>query len=130
MDLEHEEHRGMRPAPGPPGPDPTPEDDDPESRADSFRRLYDTFIFLALAFTVLEALMLRLGRRRLAAAEMRRKGRVGEGGFLATGALESLLDEEDLRQTGWEDWPGESVQQVRCVCGCFGVGVCTLRPWG
>lgn len=26
--------------------------------------------------------------------------------------LESLLDKEDLRQTGWEGWSAESVQQV------------------
>ena len=114
MDLEHEQHRGVRPSPGPSGPDPAPEND-PESRADSFRRLYDAFLFLALAFTVLEALMLRLGRRRLAAAAVRRRASMGDGGFLTTGALESLLDEEDLRQAGWEDWPGDSVQQVRCV---------------
>lgn len=103
-DREHEEDRGGGGGGGRP-------DGDPESRANSFRRLYDVFLFLALAFSVLEALMFRLGRRRLAAAAERRKGR-GTRGFFSTGALESLLDEEDCRRAGWEDWPGESVEQV------------------
>lgn len=106
-DREHEQNRGGRPHPGP-GPDPH---DDPQAESDSFRRLYDAFLFLALAFSVLEALMFRLGRRRLAAAAERRK-REGPRSFLSTGALESLLDEEDVPRPGWEGWEGDTVQQV------------------
>eukprot|EP00752_Nemacystus_decipiens_P014713 g13103.t1 len=113
LDLEHEETHGGRPNPGPPGPGGAPES--PQSRTDAFRRLYDTFIVLALAFSVLEALMFRLGRRRIAANadRWRRTRGIGGGGgsFLSTGALESLLDEEDVRHAGWEDWRGETVQQ-------------------
>lgn len=133
LDLEHEETHGGRPNPGPPSPVPAPES--PQSRTDAFRRLYDTFVVLALAFSVLEALMFRLGRRRIAAnAERWRRTRgAGGGSFLSTGALESLLDEEDIRHAGWEDWRGETVQQVGAGvcergCGCAGVGlrVCGL----
>lgn len=109
LDKQHEENRGRRPRPGP---EPSPDAHDSEqSAADSFRRAYDVFIFLALALSVLEALMLRLGRRRLADAEARRKER-GTRSLLSTDALESLLDEEDVRRAGYEGWPGESVQQV------------------
>lgn len=113
-DLEHEEtHRG-RPNPGP-----IPVPESPQSRTDAFRRLYDTFLVLALAFSVLEALMFRLGRRRIAtnAERWRRAHGIGIGGgsFLSTGALESLLDEEDVKRAGWEDWRGETVQQVGWV---------------
>lgn len=117
LDLQHEETHGGRPRPGPPSPIPAPES--PQSLTDSFRRLYDTFLLLALAFSVLEALMFRLGRRRIAAnAERWRRSRGigggggGGGGFLSTGALESLLDEEDVKRAGWEDWRGETVEQV------------------
>eukprot|EP00903_Cladosiphon_okamuranus_P013291 g12390.t1 len=110
LDLEHEETHGGRPKPGPPSDVP----ESPQSRTDAFRRLYDTFVVLALAFSVLEALMFRLGRRRIAnnAERWRRERGVGGGGsFLSTGALESLLDEEDVRHAGWEDWRGQTVQQ-------------------
>lgn len=118
LDLQHEENRGGRPEPGPPGPSHDPEED-PQSKADSFRRLYDGFVCLALAFSVLEALMFRLGRRRIAAHDARRLRRARQqgieaGGFMSTGALESLLDDDDLkRDKGWEDWRGgEAVHQV------------------
>lgn len=121
QDLQHEETHGERPRPGPPSPDPVPET--PQSQADSFRRLYDTFIALALAFCVLEALMFRLGRRRIAAnAERWRRSRgigggigIGGGNFMSDNALESLLDEEDVRRAGWKDWRGETVEQVGTV---------------
>lgn len=80
--------------------------------------------------------MFRLGRRRLAAnaERWRRTNGIGGGGggiggsFLSSGALESLLDEEDVRHAGWEDWRGETVQQVGWVCGCgFGCGVGCVR---
>ncbi|CAM9480462.1 unnamed protein product, partial [Ectocarpus sp. 12 AP-2014] len=110
LDLEHEQSRGGRPHPGPPSP--VPGGDDPESQADSFRRLYDAFLCMALAFSVLEALMFRLGSRRIAANAERHRRAQGFGGSLVYGSgLESLLDEEDVRRNGWEDWRGETVQQ-------------------
>ncbi|CAM9524327.1 unnamed protein product [Ectocarpus fasciculatus] len=113
LDREHEKSRGSRPHPGPPSP--VPGGDDPESQTDSFRRLYDAFLCLALAFCVLEALMFKLGSRRIAANAERHRRAQGFGGSLVYGngnGLESLLDDEDVRRNGWEDWGrGETVQQ-------------------
>lgn len=118
MDLEHEESRGSRPQPGPPSPDPgSGQQDDGQARANSFGRLYDIFIFLVLAFSVLEMLMFHLGKRQLAAAANRRGGR-GSRSFMSTGGLESLLDEDDLRQVERESWSGESVQEVGGLGSC------------
>lgn len=115
-DRDHEEQRGGGRQPSPPGPDPDSDpQDDPESRAASFRQLYDLFLALALAFSVLEMLIFRLGRRRLGtglSAGDNGRGRAGSRGLMFSNGLESLLDEEDLRQTGWEGWSAESVQQV------------------
>lgn len=66
--------------------------------------------------------MFRLGRRRLASAAARRGGR-GSTSFLSSGALESLLDEQDVREAGWESWQGDSVQQVQFVAACFVVSL-------
>lgn len=115
-DRDHEEQRGGGRQPSPPGPDPGSDpEDDPESRAASFRQLYDLFLVLTLAFSVLEMLIFRLGRRRLGtglSAGNGGRGGAGSRGLMFSNGLESLLDEEDLRQTGWEGWSAESVQQV------------------
>ncbi|CAM9716864.1 unnamed protein product, partial [Scytosiphon promiscuus] len=84
-------------------------EDTPQSRAESFRKLYDTFLFLALACSMLEAIMFRFGRRHIGAANAERRRRYRRGGT-GPGVSESLLDEEDVRDAaeGWEDWRGES----------------------
>lgn len=74
--------------------------------------------------------MFRLGRQRIAAHDARRLRRARQqgieaGGFMSTGALESLLDDDDLkRDKGWEDWRGgETVHQVgECGGGGGGLG--------
>lgn len=72
--------------------------------------------------------MFRLGRRLIAnnAERWRRERGVGGGGggsFLSTGALESLLDEEDVKRAGWEDWRGDTVQQVGGRVGVLSVSM-------
>lgn len=85
---------------------------------DQFGRVYDVFIFLALAFSVLEMLMFHLGRRRLVETSFYERGlrgaAVAGGGNLRAGPLRSLLDEEDLREAAWESrgMQNETVQQV------------------
>ncbi|CAM9266713.1 unnamed protein product [Sphacelaria rigidula] len=75
---------------------------------DQFGRVYDQFIFMALAFSVLEMLIFHLGRRRLSdfpfnSQRGQRGGAVTVGaGALDAGPLRSLLDEEDLREAAWE----------------------------
>lgn len=137
LDLQHEEtHAGGGGRPHPRGTDtivPGSPEDTPQSRAESFRKLYDTFLFLALACSMLEAVVFRFGRRHIIGAEQRRRYRrsgwggadvgLGGGGMVSINGLESLLDEEDVRESarGWEDWRGETVQQVLvhvCVCEC------------
>ncbi|CAM9262482.1 unnamed protein product, partial [Ascophyllum nodosum] len=115
-DLRHEEERGEARHRSPPGHDPsTDPGDDPESRAESFQRLYDVFIALALAFSVVEMLIFRLGRRRLvvaSAASVTRTYRGGVRSIVSSNTLQSLLDEDDLEQAKLDGWPGD-VQQNR-----------------
>ena len=114
-DLRHEEERGEARHRSPPGHDPsTDPGDDPESMAESFQRLYDVFIALALAFSVVEMLIFRLGRRRLvvaSAASVTRTYRGGVRSIVSSNTLQSLLDEDDLEQARLDGWPGD-VQQV------------------
>lgn len=74
-------------------------DQDGHAPDDSFRRVYDLFIFLALAFSVLEALMFRLGKRWLLRTAHGQS--LGQDGELSSEPLKSLLDDDDLQEAGW-----------------------------
>lgn len=69
--------------------------------------------------------MFRLGRRRLAQAVEGKEG-LGQDRYdlISTEPLQSLLDDEDLREVGWEQVDGAAAHKVRKEapkCSC-----CTL----